>query len=272
MKKLMLVLATTILAAGTAHPGDSTQAQYRDPSGRISVTVDHVIYVGSHAEPIATRDFSFDLTQEVDRKAAKVKITIDRAVGNYSAHGQSQRLGTRQVKGQSFMMSIGDGGQQLEQSDASKAPLIDLGPPVEGGFSIAGLLADTLPVLPKEALAVGTTWNTERPVRSLEGWAWGNGSLASRHRVTAIDRNGDHTVIRVVTEAEAHLGPLDKERAFTGDLKRTLRWTFDVTDGRLLTMSMEQEAKGSCPLPQGEVDYVQKTRVELVPLDGEATP
>ena len=97
------------------------------------------------------------------------------------------------------------------------------------------------------------------------------GRMTSRHRVTAVDRRDGHTVVTVATEAEATLGAVKAEPAFSGDLKRTLSWTFDADDGRLLSLSMEQETSGSCPLPQGETDIRQQTRVELVPRDPEAT-
>ena len=269
MRNLEIVLITTLLAAGTAQAGEAPRARYQDPSGRMSLTVSHDMYVAGMAHPIADRRFSFDLTQAVD--GAAVTVTIDQAKGSYSAHGQKQRLGTRHLTGRSFSLSIGNGGRQLEHNETAEAPVIDVGPPVEDGFSIAGLLADTLPILPEGALAVGTTWTTERPVRSLEGWAWGNGRMTSRHRVTAVDRRDGHAVVTVATEAEATLGAVKAERAFSGELKRTLSWTFDADDGRLLSLSMEQESSGSCPLPQGETDIRQQTRVELVPRDPEAT-
>ncbi len=259
----------TRLAAGMAQAGDAPRARYQDPSGRMSLTVSHDMYVAGMAEPIADRRFSFDLTQAVDGAAAAITVTIDAAKGSYSAHGQKQRLGTRHLTGRSFSLSIGNGGRQLEHTETAEAPVIDVGPPVEAGFSIAGLLADTLPILPEGALAVGTTWTTERPVRSLEGWAWGNGRMTSHHRVTEVDRRDGHTVITVATEAKASLGPLKSERAFSGDLKRTLHWTFDANDGRLLSLSMEQESSGTCPLPQGETAIRQQTTVELTPLGSE---
>ena len=45
-----------------------------------------------------------------------------------------------------------------------------------------------------------------------------------------------------------------------------LQWTFDATDGRLLSLSMEQETEGRSIVPQGEIHIRQLTRVELTPL------
>ena len=92
------------------------------------------------------------------------------------------------------------------------------------------MLADSLPVLSEEAVAVGATWATERPLQTLEGWGWSTGQLASRHRVTAVERHGDRTVVSVSTEAEASLrlvedpdksGTLKEERSL--DLRRHRR-------------------------------------------------
>jgi len=261
MKKLSLVLIPMLVAAGTS-ANEETSVRYRDVSGRMSVTVNHDINV-REAKPIATRGFSFDLSLATDPTSATVMVTIDRANGSYTAHAQKQRLGTRHLTGQSFPLSIDDQGRRLA---ASEAPVIDLGPIITEGFSIAGLLADALPTLPEAEVAVGTTWTTRTPVRSLEGWAWGVGRLTSTHRVTAIGRQAAHTIVTVTTEAEAQLAPIEGARAYTGDLRRSLRWTFDATDGQLMSMSMEQETKGMCELPQGEIPVEQLTRIELAPL------
>ena len=267
MKNLMLFLVMALMTAGAPQSGESLGTRYTEFSERVSVTVDHDIFIdGMDGGPIATRDFSFDLTQTADSEAAAVTVTIDRAAGSYTAHDQKQRLGTRHLTGKTFSLSLGDGGRQIGQVEGADAPVIDVGPPVDDGFSIAALLVDTLPILPQQELVVGTTWTTGRAVRSLEGWAWGNGRMTSRHRVTAVEGQGDHSVVTVVTEAEAQLGPVKDERSFTGEIKRTLSWTFDATEGRLLSMSMEQESSGSCLLPQGVVAYRQQTRIELAPL------
>jgi len=248
------------MAVTTAQPDEGSQVSYRDPSGRMSLTVSHAIDVH---RPIASRSFSFDLVLAMDPTTAGVTVTIDQAKATYTAHDMKQRLGTRHLTGQSFSLSIADDGRRLQQTESSDALVIDLGPPVAEGFSIAGLLADTLPVLPGSTVAAGTTWSTSRQIRSLGGWAWGTGQLTSLHRVTSVYRENDHTIVTVATEAEASLDPVEKDRGFSGDLKRTLRWTFDATEGRLLSMSMEQKTDGVCPLPQGETSIHQLTRVEL---------
>jgi hypothetical protein len=264
MKHIIFLLTTTLLAASTSHADEGLRVRYRDVSAQMSLTVSHDIGVSENPS-FASRDFSFGLALTADRPAEAVTVTIDQAKATYVAHGMSQRLGTRHLTGQSFQLSIADDGRQLESVRPSDAPSIDLGPIPSSGFSVAALLADTLPVLPEQTVAIGATWTTERPIRSLEGWAWASGQLVSRHRVTAVDDQDSHTVVTVATEAEASLGPVEGERAYSGALKRTLLWTFDATEGRLLSMSLEQEADGVSDLPQGEFSIHQLTQVELAP-------
>lgn len=268
MKHIIFLLTTTLLAASPSQADEELRVRYREVSTQMSVAVRQDIGVSENPS-FASRDFSFGLALTADRPEA-VTVTIDQAKATYVAHGMSQRLGTRHLTGQSFQLSIADDGRQLESARPSDAPSIDLGPIPSSGFSVAALLADTLPVLPEQTVAVGATWTTERPIRSLEGWAWASGQLVSRHRVTAVDTQDSHTVVTVATEAEASLGPVEGERTYSGDLKRTLRWKFDATEGRLLSMSMEQEAEGLSDLPQGEFSIHQLTQLELAPVSGAA--
>ena len=265
MKHLTIVLATTLLAASAPQTDPGLSVRYADATGRMSLTMSHDISVRT-AQSIATRDFAFDLTLAADRAAEALTVTIDGAKASYVAHDMKQRLGTRHLPGRSFPLSIADDGRQLKQTEPSDAAVINLGAPIKIGLSIAGLLTDTLPVLPDEAVAVGATWTTERQVRSLEGWAWGTGRLTSHHRVTAVDRRDEHTIVSVTSEARASLSPVEGGRGYTGELKRTSSWAFDTTDGRLLSISIEQESEGTCPLPQfGETWIRQLTHVELLP-------
>lgn len=262
MKYFILILSTALLSAGASPADTGLRVRYLDPSGQISLTVNQDIDVGD-MKSIATREFSFALTLDGDPTAENVSVTIDKAKGSYTAHGMKQRLPTRHLPEQSFSVSIADAGRHLAQADSADAPMINLGPYPPTGYSVAGQLVDALPVLPDGSIEVGTTWTTEREIRSLEGWGWGAGLLTSRHRVTAIDRKGDRTIVSVTTEASANLGPIDGGEAFDAELKRTLEWTFDATHGRLLSLAMEQEAEGTCIVPQGQVPFVQQTRVDL---------
>jgi hypothetical protein len=235
MKHLTPVLVI-LLAAGLAHAGDTQP---------LSLTVSHDIDVGEH-KSIATREFSFDITLDGDAAS----VTVDKAQASYTAHEMKQRLGTRHLPGQSFSLSDDD------------APLIDLGGMPSPGYSVANQLVDSLPALPEKRATVGHHWTTESDTRSLEAWAWGVGRLTHRNKVTAVD--GD--IVSVTTVSEGTLGPMDGAGEMNAAVKRTVHWTFDAKGGRILTLTLEQEAEGSCAVPQrGVVEFIQRTRVKLAP-------
>jgi hypothetical protein len=258
------LLSIAVLGGVPALAADDIQIRYRQPSERMSLTVTQEILVQGD-RPLAGRDLSFDLSMAAVPGVAAFQITVDRATASYTAHEMKQRLGTRHLAGRDLSLAIVDDGRRLQPAEVNDPPVVPLDSMVESGFPVGAALADTLPVLPEAAVSVGATWTTERPVRSLEGWAWATGRLSSRHRITAIDREPNSTVITVETEATASLGPVEGGRAYSGELKRSLRWTFDAVDGRLLSLSMEQETDGVGDLPQGEIPLRQRTRVELAP-------
>jgi len=262
MRYLKMVLTTTLLTVGLAHSEEPLQLRYQDGFGPMTLTITQNIEV---KQPIASREMSFDVTLATDLKAASASLVIESAKASYSAHGMVQRLATRHLTGSTIPLAILEDGRQLREIEPADTPVIDMGPPVSGGFSVAGMLIGVLPHLPDQPISVGTSWSTERSVRSLEGWAWGVGKLKSRHRVTSIDSRHGRTIVTVETEAEGMLQSRDGDRAYSGELKRSLHWTFDATGGRVLSMSMEQETDGLSTLPQGEFVVRQRTEVELAP-------
>jgi hypothetical protein len=264
MKYITVTLMLILSAATVSLAEDGLLVRYSDPSGSMSLTVSHDITVRVDTPVHAGRNFIYDLSVAADKSSRVATVTIDSAKGDYTAHEQKQRLSTRSLTGKSFPLAIGDDGRQLKPTEAVEGIEIGLGPATDPGFSIAGVLADTLPILPQESVSIGTTWTTERSIRSLEGWTWTTGTLVSRHRVTAVDRRDGRTIVTAETEAQADLGPVEGGKECSGDLKRTLRWTFDATEGRLLSLSMEQETEGTTTVPQGHLPIHQVTRVELV--------
>ena len=95
MNKPILVLIATLSVTTVSPADEGTRVRYRDPSGRMSLTVSQEIEV-RREEPIeASRDFEFDLALAADSAAEAVTVTIDRARASYVAHGMKQRLGTR---------------------------------------------------------------------------------------------------------------------------------------------------------------------------------
>ena len=262
MRYITIVLTTTLLTVGLAHSEEPLQLRYQDGFGPMTLTVTQEMEV---ERPIASREMSFDVTLATDLKAASASLLIESAKASYSAHGMERRLATRHLTGSKIPLAILEDGRRLTEIEPAEAPVFDVGPPVSGGFSVAGLLIGVLPQLPDKPVSVGTSWSTERSVRLLEGWAWGAGQLKSRHRVSSIDTRQGRVIVTVETEAEAMLQSSEGERPYSGELKRSLRWTFDATGGRVLSMSMEQETDGLTTLPQGEFGVRQRTELQLAP-------
>ena len=84
-------------------------------------------------------------------------------------------------------------------------------------------------------------------------------------RVVAIEDRGGRTIVTIESEGKAALESAAGDPAYSGELERTAQWTFDATQGRLLSMSIEQETDGTGTLPQGELPIHQVTRFELTP-------
>ena len=262
MKTLTIVLTSTLLTVGIAHSQEPLRLRYQGGFGPMTLTVTQDIAV---KRPIASREMSFDLRLVGDLEAGGASLVIDNAKASYSAHEMTQRLSTRHLTGSKIPVAILQQRRELEEIAPADSPIIDMGAPVSGGYSVAGMLIDVLPRLPSQPISEGTSWSTQRSVRSLEGWAWGAGKLESRHHVTSITRRQRRTIVTVETESEGILQSREGEPSYSGELRRSLHWTFDATSGRLLSMSMVQETDGLSTLPQGELPVRQKTQVELAP-------
>ena len=262
MRYLTIVLTITLSTVGLARCEEPLQLRYQEGFGPMTLMLTQDIEV---RQPIAGREMAFDVTMATDPDAASASLVIESAKASYSAHGMTQRLSTRHLAGAVIPLAILGGGRQLSELEPADAPVFDLGPPVSGGYSVAAMLMGVLPKLPETPVSVGVSWSTERNVRSIEGWSWGAGALRSRHRVTSIDTRHGRTIVSVESEAEATLRSGEGERDYSGELKRSLHWTFDATMGRLLSISMEQVTEGLGAMPQGELPIHQRTVLELSP-------
>jgi hypothetical protein len=267
MRYLKIVLTTALLTgalltAGVARSDEPLHLRYQEGFGLMTLTFSQEIEV---RQPIASRAMTFDVELAGDLSAAGASLVVESAKASYTAHGMEQRLSTRHLTGRQIPLGALDDGLELAETDPENTPVIDLGPPTSGGFSVVDMLLGVLPRLPVEAVSEGTSWQTEREIRSIEGWAWGSGRVTSQHRVLSIEQEHGKTLINVATESQGVLESAEGERSYTGQLKRSLRWTFDATAGRVVSISMEQETDGQTNLPQGDLPVHQKTRVELTP-------
>jgi len=216
------------------------------------------MYPGGREEPIADRQF--DMTFEFV-EGEEVAATLSAIKATYTAHGMNQILSTRHLVGQPVALTTD--GRSIGLDDPGGD--IDLGFVTDGGLHPSSLLVDILPVLPDELASIGLSWETTRPVRSLEGWAWAEGVMLYSNEVTDITQSGGHTVVHVQSQGNATLVAAEGTTGFVGEgtLERRFDWTFDADSGRLLSLTLEQEGTGASQLPQGQVQVRQQTRIEL---------
>ena len=268
MKTKAIYLTTTLVLASTSLVfGDSASEQlklrYGNSNGKAALSVSHDISAGGH-DSMASRSFLMDL--ELDESQDTVSVKVNKAKGSYTAHGMTQRLPASKLTGQSITFSKRENGQLLERADPGNDLDIPVGQVIGADYPIGLALVDILPVLPEGPVSVGTTWTTTRDTRSLEGWAWATGSLSSQHTVTALDKDNGHTIVSVTSTSKAQLVKDGNGLQYSGDgaLNRTSNWRFDASDGRLLSVLMEQETSGINTLPQGETEVRQLTKVEFI--------
>lgn len=267
MKTSTIYLTSTLLlAAGSQAAADSAADElrlfYARTAGNAELTVKHDISAGKRNMK-AGRKFRINL--EFATSGASVPVRIMKAKATYTAHGMTQRLPAGKLNDQSLTLSIMDDGSSLQRTTPVQDLEIPIGDIIGADYPVGLALVDIMPVLPKDPVSVGTTWATTRPTRTLEGWAWASGTLNSQHRVTAIDENNGHTIVSVQSTATGQLGRDRKGLQYSGDgaLSRTSKWRFDATDGRLLSLDMEQTTSGINTLPQGVVEVEQRTEIEF---------
>jgi len=256
---LVLTSSPLVFADSASQP---LELRYGNANGKASLSVSHDISANGTAA-MASRSFLIDL--EFNETQDAVLVNVNKAKGSYTSHGMTQRLPASKLAGQSIAFEKSENGHVLQRSDPDKDLEIPVGQIIGADYPIGLALADILPVLPEDTVYVGTSWSTSRDTRSLEGWAWAVGSLDSKHTVTALDNEGGHTIVSVSSTSKAQIVNAGAGLKYSGDgtLSRTSNWRFDASDGRILSLSMEQQTSGINTLPQGEVEVQQVTKVEF---------
>jgi len=257
-KTLISILALLVALPVAAN---ETTLQYH-LSGEMQLSMEQDIYVAARSEAIGERDFSitFDMVDAGDNEDLLVKLASINA--SYTAHGMKQRLPASHLNGEEFRL-IGDGRSYVSQDGGGEVPL---GTITDGGLRPSELLAGLLPALPDGPVVVGTTWNSDRSIVSLEGWAWAGGEMQHHHEVTDIQSSDGRTVVTVRTSGEAQIEAADGHEGFVGPgtLTQRIDWTFDADSGQLLSLTDAREASGTNLLPQGEIPVRQIARYELL--------
>jgi hypothetical protein len=269
-----ILLATSPLVFGDAAAlSTSSQAseqglkmRYVKPAGNIRLSVTQDISAGEH-DNIADRAFSLEFS--LNKTENEISVNINKAKASYTAHDMTQRLPATEVVGKTFTLTTSDDGLIMNRTNPGQGPQIGVGQIIGGDYPVGLALIDILPALPIEPVNVGSRWSTIQNTRSLEGWAWAAGDLSSQHSVTAIDSLDGHQIVSVESIAQAQLKKAGDGLEYSGDgaLERTTQWRFDTTDGRLLSLSMQQNTSGVNSMPQGEVNIRQITEVEYTVAD-----
>jgi len=261
---LLLVSTSPAVLGDMAAPSttDAIELRYGNPGDNAKLSVFNDISTDSHK---SMANFNFLMDFELSEAPRAVAIGIDKVKGSYTAHDMTQRLPVSGLKGQSFFLEKADDDRVLLRTDSDSKLQINLGEMIGVKYSIGLALADILPFLPEQPVTLGSTWESTRDTRSLEGWAWVEGRLSSEHVVTAVDELDGHTIVSITSIAYAQLSDVVGGVDYSGDgeLKRTSHWRFDATEGRLLSVSMVQETSGLNTLPQGTFDVRQQTKVEF---------
>ena len=260
MKTKTQILILALLAASPV-AADEPTLRY-NLSGKMQLQMDQEIYVSNHEEAIAKRNFSMTFDLGAEQENDELQTRLDSIKASYTAHGMNQRLPTSHLTGGTFTLH-GDGHFFAPPDGGGEVPL---GTITDGGLKPSELLAGFLPALPTGPVAVGTTWDTERDIISLEGWAWAGGNIQRRHEITDIQQSSGRTVVTIRTQGETAIASAHGRKGFLGQgtLTQSFRWTFDADSGQLLTLSAEQEGSGANQLPQGEIAIRQITRFELL--------
>jgi len=250
------ILILTLLAAPPL-AADQPALRYQF-SGNFQLSMEQEMYPGGRTEPLADR--RFDMTFEFD-EGDPPAATLAAIKGSYTAHGMKQILSTRHLKGQPVKLTSDGRTIGLEDPGGD----VDLGAITDRGLYPSELLVDALPVLPAGPVTTGSTWETVRSVRSLEGWAWASGDIRCQHEVVGVTGKGGHTIVQVRSQGTTATEAVKGTTGFvgTGTLTRRIDWSFNIDTGQLLSLSLQQEGNGTNQLPQGQMKVRQVTRIEI---------
>lgn len=253
--KTPILLLTLLVAPPLA--ADQSELRYRF-SGSFQLSMQQELYPGGRTDPIADR--RFDMTFEFD-DGNPPAATLATIKGSYTAHGMKQILSTRHLNGQPVMLT--SDGRTIGLDDPGGD--VDLGLIVDRGLYPSELLVDVLPILPDGPVTTGSTWETVRPVRSLEGWAWASGEIRCQHNVVGVTEKGGQMIVQVQSKGATATKAAEGSAGFEGEgtLTRRIDWSFNADTGQLLSLSLQQEGSGKNQLPQGLMEVRQVTRIEL---------
>lgn len=279
MTKLKAALLAATPLAASLNPSisaaeESVLLRYQPAATQFSLSLESDIRAGEMEQPVAGRKFVMKYESPTQAESGPFRFKLAEAKASYTAHGMNQRLGTKHLLGREFGLEIADEGRALHLSGhqhgahkdtAHKNMDIDMGPVTDHGFALDEVLAEWLPALPQDPVSQGSKWNTQHDSRTLVGWAWAQGILECDHELVNLKQEAGHQVASVHSNCLSVLSALEGSDQYSGDgtLTRNTQWQFDVTDGRLILLSGEQESNGFSDLPQGNVQIRQLSTISL---------
>jgi len=211
---------------------------------------------------MATRNFAMTFDLSSNQNGDELSVNLSAITASYMAQGMNQHLPTSHLVGSKVNL-LGDGRSFRSPDGGGEIPL---GSITDGGLRPSALLAGMLPVLPQESVSDGMTWVSNRPVVSLEGWAWAGADMQHHHEIVDIQSSGGRSVVSVRSYGESAISSATGHVGFLGEgrLSQRFEWRFDSASGRLLSLSGESVAHGMNLLPQGEIPVRQIARYELL--------
>jgi hypothetical protein len=253
--KTPLLIFALLVASPLAADQPALRYQF---SGNYQLSMEQEMYPGGRTDPIADRRFDMTFAFDDDNPPGATLAAIK---GTYTAHGMKQLLSTRHLVGQPVKLTSDGRTIGLDEPGGD----VDLGRVIDGGLYPTALLVDVLPVLPDGPVTTGSTWETVRPIRSLEGWAWAAGDIRCQHEVVSVTEKGGQTIVQVRSQGATATEAVEGTTGFVGEgtLTRRVEWSFNVDTGELLSLSLQQEGNGTNQLPQGQIEIRQVTRIEL---------
>ena len=266
-KSLMLLLGLNGLFITNSVSASSVVLAYKNVLPDTQLIIKQTIKVGDEGKMQVLRNFNFEFSnsdKQISKQPEPVVLTLEHVKASYTAHEQTMTLPSRHIRNNAFRYQLSDDKKHWIKSEQEEK-YINLGTITEPGYSVANSLTSVLPILPKIAIAEGSTWSTKREFQSLEGWSWADGTTQTTHTVKRIETVNKEVIVHIESQAVGKLKAFEGKDNYQslGPLTRELSWTFNATNGQLTSLNLHQKAKGKSKVPQGMVKVENIVNVKL---------
>ena len=257
IKRLFMLAILPALGASAA---DEPVLRYIE-SSTLNLEMEQEIFVGDKPDAIAGRSLTLSFEMSAPSDAGDVDVRVTSAKGSYEAHGMAQRLPASHLKGEQFVL-LSDGVSMSSDGSGGK---LSVGTIDGDGLQLSALLVSLMPDLPADTITEGVDWSSSLEFRSLQGWAWAQGVIEYSHKVVNVSESDDAVIVEVRSKGESTLTTADGNDVYVGEgyVSQTMEWRFDASSGRLIDVSLNQQATGTNVMPRGEVPFRQTTRITM---------